>query len=66
MGESQKKILEMLAQGKINVDDAHRLLSAIGAEEGGYGNRSTAGCCREPGEQGVKQPEIPARHGDAA
>ena len=35
MGESQKKILEMLAQGKINVEDAHRLLSAVGAEEGG-------------------------------
>jgi hypothetical protein len=42
MGESQKKILEMLAQGKINVDDAHRLLSAIGAEEGGgTGNKYT-------------------------
>jgi hypothetical protein len=42
MGESQKKILEMLAQGKINVDDAHRLLSAIGAEEGGHtGNKYT-------------------------
>ena len=42
MGESQKKILEMLAQGKISVEDAHRLLSAIGAEEGGHtGNKYT-------------------------
>ena len=44
MSESQKKILEMLAQNKISVDDAHRLLSAIGAEEGGHGdagNRNT-------------------------
>jgi hypothetical protein len=42
MGESQKKILEMLAQGKINVEDAHRLLSAVGAEEGGNtGNKYT-------------------------
>jgi hypothetical protein len=40
MSESQKKILEMLAQGKINVDDAQRLMSAVGAEEGG---RSEAG-----------------------
>jgi hypothetical protein len=38
MSESQKKILEMLAQNKISVDDAHRLLSAIGAEEGGHGD----------------------------
>jgi hypothetical protein len=37
MSESQKKILEMLAQNKISVDDAHRLLCAVGAEEGGRG-----------------------------
>jgi hypothetical protein len=42
MGESQKKILEMLAQNKISVDDAHRLLSAVGAEEGGNtGNKNS-------------------------
>jgi hypothetical protein len=35
MNENQKKILEMLAQGKINADDAYRLLNAIEAEEGG-------------------------------
>ena len=38
MGDNQKKILEMLAEGKINVDDAHRLLCAVGAEEGGNGD----------------------------
>jgi hypothetical protein len=38
MSESQKKILEMLAQNKISVDDATRLLKAVGAEEGGYKN----------------------------
>ena len=45
MGESQKKILEMLAQGKINVEDAHRLLSAISAEGRGQGDagQGTAG-----------------------
>jgi hypothetical protein len=42
MSESQKKILEMLAEGKISVDDAHRLLSAVSAEEEGHtGHRST-------------------------
>jgi len=33
MGENQKKILEMLASGKISVDEAQRLLSLVGAEK---------------------------------
>jgi hypothetical protein len=33
MSENQKKILEMLAQNKISVDDAHRLLGAIDSRE---------------------------------
>jgi hypothetical protein len=37
MSESQKKILEMLAQNKISVDDAQRLLSAISTDEGRQG-----------------------------
>ena len=41
MSESQKKILEMLAQNKISIDDANRLLNAIGTEEGGRGDRET-------------------------
>lgn len=42
MGESQKKILEMLAQGKISVEDAQKLLKAVGGEEGGStGNDAT-------------------------
>ena len=32
MSESRKKILEMLAQGKINADEAYRLLGACGEE----------------------------------
>jgi len=32
MSESQKKILEMLADKKISVDEAYRLLSVLGAE----------------------------------
>ena len=35
MNEKQKKILEMLAQGKISADDAYRLINAIEGEEGG-------------------------------
>ena len=35
MGENQKKILQMLAEGKITVEEASRLLSLISAETGG-------------------------------
>jgi hypothetical protein len=34
MGENQKRILQMLAEGKITVEEASRLLSLIGAETG--------------------------------
>jgi hypothetical protein len=40
MSDNKKKILEMLAQGKISADDAYRLLSAL---EGGEGRREAAG-----------------------
>jgi hypothetical protein len=39
MGENERKILDMLAAGKISVDEAQRLLSLIGAEK----NDSPAG-----------------------
>jgi hypothetical protein len=56
MSESQKKVLEMLAEKKISVDDAQRLLSAIGGEsgQGGAGHGNTG---REPtagNDRGVK------------
>lgn len=35
MGENQKKILEMLAEGKISVDEASRLLSLLDTETAG-------------------------------
>ena len=38
MSDNKKKILEMLAQNKINADDAYRLLSAI---DGGEGRRES-------------------------
>jgi hypothetical protein len=34
MSETQKKILEMLAQGKISISEAQQLLAAVGAGEG--------------------------------
>jgi len=35
MGENQKRILQMLAEGKITVDEASRLLALIGVEAAG-------------------------------
>ncbi len=35
MKEERRKILEMLAEGKINVDEAERLLAALSADESG-------------------------------
>ena len=40
MSDNKKKILEMLAQGKISADDAYRLLSAI---DDGEGRRESTG-----------------------
>jgi len=34
MGENQKRILQMLAEGKITVDEATRLLSLVTSDEG--------------------------------
>ena len=34
MGENQKRILQLLAEGKITVDEASRLLSLVGADDG--------------------------------
>jgi hypothetical protein len=48
MSENQKKILEMLAQNKINVDDAQRLLGALDSQETGKESTATA----EPGFKG--------------
>ena len=45
MTENKKKILEMLADKKISIDDAYRLLSVIDTEGGGQGSTPKA----EPG-----------------
>lgn len=43
MSNERKKILGMLAEGKISVDDAERLLSAVAREEAPSGKNATAG-----------------------
>jgi hypothetical protein len=35
MGDNQKRILQMLAEGKLTVDEANRLLAALNEEPGG-------------------------------
>jgi len=42
MSENRKRILQMLAEGKISVDEAQSLLSAIGGEQAPAGKSSTA------------------------
>ena len=42
MAENQKKILEMLADKKISVDEAHRLLSVLEPEESARESTATA------------------------
>lgn len=48
MSENQKKILEMLANGKISVDEAHRLLSALKTETGTPEGAAEAGTTGKP------------------
>jgi hypothetical protein len=47
MSEERKKILEMLAGGKINVDEAERLLSALSEDTASY-KVDTAGSVSKP------------------
>jgi hypothetical protein len=52
MTDNQKRVLEMLAEGKISVDDANRLLSLVGDGEG-----DAPGVSPEPG-----RPRKPAKY----
>jgi hypothetical protein len=54
MSENKKKILEMLADKKISIDDAYRLLSVIDAGEEGHGNSGHE-------DTGSRGPEVKAR-----
>jgi hypothetical protein len=40
MGDNQKRILQMLAEGKISVEEATRLLSLVGADNSATGNKA--------------------------
>jgi hypothetical protein len=48
MGDNQKRILQMLAEGKISVEEATRLLSLVGAESGSPVNRAADEGERKP------------------
>lgn len=48
MSENQKKILEMLANKKISVDEAYRLLSALKAEGGAGESKAEAATTAKP------------------
>ena len=48
MSEEKKRILEMLAQGKINTDEAERLLSALSKDEQSWSGQGDAGKKTEP------------------
>ena len=68
MSESQKKILEMLANEKISVDEAYRLLSALGAERGARESGEEAGTTGKPKPKYLRvsiQPHSRHEHDDA-
>jgi len=48
MSENQKKILEMLANKKISIDEAYRLLNALKTEAGAPGSSTEAGTTGKP------------------
>lgn len=62
MTESQKKILEMLAQNKINVADAHRLLNAVSAEDSGQSNTGHDNAGHEPERDRLKGNKSSAKY----
>ena len=63
MSENQKKILEMLADKKISVDEAHRLLSALKAEtdapESTAGAGGTGGTAGKPKRKYLRVSVVP-------
>lgn len=49
MNDNKKKILDMLAKGKINVDEAQRLLSAVDAKESGSEGKKRDSSAKDSG-----------------
>jgi hypothetical protein len=67
MSENQKKILEMLADKKISVDEAYRLLSALKGEEGSPSSGAEAETTAKPGPKYLRvsiQPGSGHEHDD--
>ena len=56
MGDSRRDVLEMLAAGKINADEAERLLAALepGQETGSSGTAGSSSAAGGSGKKGVK------------
>ena len=56
MGDSRRDVLEMLAAGKINADEAERLLAALepGQETGSSGTAGSSSAAGGGGKKGVK------------
>ena len=69
MSENQKKILEMLANKKISVDEASQLLSALKAEASAPENTAEAGTTGKPKPKYLRvtvQPSSGHEHDDDA
>jgi hypothetical protein len=69
MSEERKKILEMLAEGKISVEEAEKLLAAISESDGESFSREKTGLSKlkylrvvvEPGEKSEKAERVNIR-----
>jgi hypothetical protein len=48
MSENQKKVLQMLAEGKISIDEAQKLLALVGSEKENMNNQSDTGTKSSP------------------
>lgn len=65
MSENQKRILEMLADKKISVDEAYRLLSALKTEGGAPESAGEAGTTGKPKPKYLHVCVVPGeKHGD--
>jgi hypothetical protein len=60
MSEDRMRILNMLAEGKITVEEAERLLEALGTRAGATAGATTGGGTAEPAVKGDPGPLIEA------
>jgi hypothetical protein len=64
MSENQKRILQMLAEGKVSVEEASRLLALMGEESGNEGDMSSKEVKSSPKYLYVKVEPKEGYHGD--